>query len=85
MIATDHARLGALSIEAIGPDKPKAIAPAADAAWLRVRRRNAYIPSAAIGSGRATHRLNDTTSDGSRRMATVIGIHIWFRASGSAD
>ena len=40
------------------------------------RRRNTNMPVAAMGSGAATQRLNDTTSDGSSRIASAIGITI---------
>src|SRR5687768_10836278 len=72
--ATDHARFGVLSIDTTGPDSANAQAPSVAAAGGTRQRRNWNVPSAAIGSGSATQRLNDTTSDGSSRIATVTGI-----------
>ena len=71
-----------LSIETTGPEQAKTRAPNAAAAVGAVRpalvsarlRRKRNMPSAAIGSGSATQRLNETTSDGSSRIASVIGI-----------
>ena len=40
------------------------------------RSRNRYIPNAASGSGSATHRLKETTSDGRSRIASVSGISV---------
>ncbi len=75
--ATHHARLGVLSIETVTPASVNDVAPsAADEAGLPARSRNRYMPSAANGSGSATHRLKDTTSDGRSRIASVIGIKI---------
>ena len=86
MKATDHARFGRLIIDTIGPDSPNTHAPkAAAASDARSRRRNTNVPSAAIGSGRAIQRLNDTTSDGRSRIASVTGSTIWFSASAIAD
>ena len=81
MNATDHARFGVLSIETTGPESTNTQAPNAAAArrWRRwwpvkVLRRKTSVPRAAIGSGAATHRLNDTTSDGMTLMASAIGM-----------
>ena len=43
------------------------------------------MPSAASGSGSATQRLKETTSEGSSRIARVTGISSWFSASAIAD
>jgi hypothetical protein len=71
--ATDHDRFGVFSIETTGPDSAKTQAPNA-AACPELCRRKKNVPSAAIGTGSATHRLNDTTSDGRSRIASVTGI-----------
>src|SRR4051812_36579014 len=83
--ATDHARFGALRLDTTGPDSVNTHAPSAAAPSVTVRLRNSHVPIAATGSGSATHRLNDTTSDGSRRIASVTGITSWFSASAIAD
>src|SRR5262245_32620179 len=87
--ATDHARFGRLIIDTTGPDSANTHAPNAaagdPASDAKRRRRNRYMPAAAIGSGSATQRLNDTTSEGTSRIASVIGITIWLSASAMAD
>src|SRR3954451_3148448 len=85
MNATDHERFGALSDDTTGPANANTHAPSAAAASGTRRRRKANIPSAATGSGNATHKLNDTTSEGSSRIASVIGITNSLSASAIAD
>src|SRR5215471_13432531 len=87
--ATDHARFGRLSIDTMGPDNANAHAPSAAAEFRapssKCCLRNTNAPAAAIGSGSATQRLNEITSDGSSLTASVSGISSWFSASEIAD
>ena len=83
--ATHQDRFGKFSVDTIGPPSAKTIAPSALPAGPCERRRKQNVPSAAMGSGSATHKLNATTSGGRSRIASVTGISNWFSASATAD
>ena len=69
-VAIDHDMFGKLVDETIGPHNPNAMAPSAAAGGVSCFRRNRNIPTAASGTGRATHRLYASTSGSRTRMSS---------------